>query len=93
MAKKSEVFEHYQAFEAWLNTQYNVRIEKLQSDQGQYLSGEFSDHLNYDPNMMWLIPEVLNQAYHTEICWEVTATHLYIQHGHGHYNGCGINRN
>ena len=46
MAKKSEVFEHYQAFEAWLNTQYNVQIKKLRSDRGgEYLSGEFSNHL------------------------------------------------
>ena len=46
MAKESELFEHYQAFEAWLKTQHNVQIKKLRSDQGgEYLSGEFSDHL------------------------------------------------
>ena len=46
MAKKSEVFEHYLAFEAWLKTQHNARIKKLRSDRGgEYLSGEFSEHL------------------------------------------------
>ncbi len=46
MAKKSKIFEHYQAFEAWLKTQYNIQIKKLRSDWGgEYLSGEFSDHL------------------------------------------------
>jgi hypothetical protein len=46
LAKKSEVFASYLAFEAWLSTQYNVRIKKLRSDRGgEYLTGEFSDHL------------------------------------------------
>ena len=46
LAKKSEVFESYLTFEAWLSTQYNVRIKKLWSDQGgEYLTGEFSEHL------------------------------------------------
>jgi hypothetical protein len=46
MAKKSETFENYLAFEAWLKTQHNVQIKMLRSDRGgEYLSSEFSAHL------------------------------------------------
>jgi hypothetical protein len=43
---KDESFNFYQIYEAWLSTQYNVRIKCLNSDRGgEYLSKEFSDHL------------------------------------------------
>jgi hypothetical protein len=46
MAKKSETFENYLTFEAWLKTQHNVQIRMLRSDRGgEYLSSEFSAHL------------------------------------------------
>jgi len=34
MRTKDEAFEHYKAFEAWLKTQYNVRVKVLHSDRG-----------------------------------------------------------
>jgi hypothetical protein len=46
MAKKSETFENYLAFETWLKTQHNIQIKMLRSNRGgEYLSGEFSAHL------------------------------------------------
>jgi len=46
MSKKSETFENYLAFKAWLKTQHNAQIRMLRSDRGgEYLSGEFSAHL------------------------------------------------
>jgi hypothetical protein len=45
-SKKSETFESYKEFEAWLKTQHGVQIRKLRSDRGgEYLSGEFETHL------------------------------------------------
>jgi hypothetical protein len=43
---KDETFDFYRIYEAWLCTQYNVRIKCLNSDRGgEYLLKEFSDHL------------------------------------------------
>ena len=43
---KDETFRSYLKYEAWLSTQYNIRIKCLNSDRGgEYLSKEFSDHL------------------------------------------------
>ena len=43
---KDETFESYLRYEAWLSTQFDVRIKCLNSDRGgEYLSKEFSDHL------------------------------------------------
>jgi hypothetical protein len=43
---KDETFGSYCVYEAWLLTQYNVRIKCLNSDRGgEYLLKEFSDHL------------------------------------------------
>jgi transposase InsO family protein len=43
---KDEAFASYRIYEAWLLTQYNVKIKCLNSDRGgEYLSTEFSDHL------------------------------------------------
>ena len=43
---KDEAFESYCIYEAWLSTQYNVRIKCLNSDRGgEYMSDEFSAHL------------------------------------------------
>ena len=44
--KKDETFVSYQAYEAWLFTQYNVRIKCLHSDRGrEYLDDNFVKHL------------------------------------------------
>ena len=46
LRSKDEAFESYRIYEAWLSTQYGVRIKCLNSDRGgEYLSEEFSDHL------------------------------------------------
>ena len=43
---KDEAFSSYRVYEAWLATQYKVRIKCLNSDRGgEYMSKEFSDHL------------------------------------------------
>jgi hypothetical protein len=43
---KDEAFNSYRIYEAWLLTQYRVRIKCLNSDRGgEYLSQEFTDHL------------------------------------------------
>jgi transposase InsO family protein len=43
---KDETYRSYLNYEAWLSTQYNVRIKCLNSDRGgEYLLKEFSDHL------------------------------------------------
>ena len=46
MTHKSDVFAHYQAYEAWLQMQHRVKLKKLQTDcGGGYLSEEFTTHL------------------------------------------------
>ena len=43
---KDKTFDFYQAYEAWLFTQYKVKIKCLRSDQGgEYLDDDFSKHL------------------------------------------------
>jgi hypothetical protein len=43
---KSETFEAYKRFEAWVLTKFGVRIKTLCSDHGgEYLSDEFTEHL------------------------------------------------
>ena len=43
---KDETFDFYQAYEAWLFTQYKVRIKCLRSDRGgEYLDDDFVKHL------------------------------------------------
>ena len=43
---KDEAFEFYCIYEAWLSTQYGIRIKCLNSDRGgEYMSDEFSAHL------------------------------------------------
>jgi Reverse transcriptase (RNA-dependent DNA polymerase)/gag-polypeptide of LTR copia-type/GAG-pre-integrase domain len=46
LRSKDEAFEWYKIFEAWLSTQYRIRIRCLNSDRGgEFMSDEFSDHL------------------------------------------------
>jgi len=43
---KSEAFDSYCSFKAWLQTQHNHPIKKFHTDRGgEYLSNEFSNHL------------------------------------------------
>ena len=43
---KSDTFDSYQAFEAWLSTQFNTKVKRLRSDRGgEYLSMEFTKYL------------------------------------------------
>jgi len=43
---KSEMFESYKTYKAWLQTQHDTRVKRLRSDcGGEYLSDEFSQHL------------------------------------------------
>jgi transposase InsO family protein len=43
---KSNTFESYKTYEAWLQTQHNAKVKRLRSDRGgEYLSDEFSKHL------------------------------------------------
>ena len=43
---KSDTFDSYQAFEAWLLTQFNIKVKHLRSDRGgEYLSAEFTKYL------------------------------------------------
>ena len=43
---KSDMFDSYQAFEAWLSTQFNTKVKCLRSDRGgEYLSAEFTKYL------------------------------------------------
>ena len=43
---KSDTFDSYQAYEAWLSTQHNTKIKHLQSDHGgEYMSEEFTKYL------------------------------------------------
>ena len=42
----SDTFDSYQAFEAWLSTQFNTKVKRLHSDHGgEYLSAEFMKYL------------------------------------------------
>ena len=43
---KSDTFDSYQAYEAWLSTQFSAKIKCLRSDRGgEYLSAEFTNYL------------------------------------------------
>lgn len=43
---KSEAFDAFKAFEAWLETHHGQRIKYLNTDQGgEYVSDEFKAHL------------------------------------------------
>ena len=43
---KSDTFDSYQAFKAWLSTQFNTKVKHLRSDcGGEYLSAEFTKYL------------------------------------------------
>ena len=43
---KSDTFDSYQAYEAWLSTQHDTKIKHLQSDHGgEYMSKEFTKYL------------------------------------------------
>ena len=45
MCRKSEVFENYKNYEAWLTTQFGTGIRVFQSDKGgEYTSTEFRQH-------------------------------------------------
>lgn len=46
LRKKSEMFESFQAFEAWLENHLRARVKFLNTDRGgEYLSEEFKTHL------------------------------------------------
>ena len=46
MARKSETFNSYKQYEAWVETQHGAKIKRLQTDcGGEYLSEEFTSHL------------------------------------------------
>ncbi|CDO78107.1 hypothetical protein BN946_scf184638.g3 [Trametes cinnabarina] len=46
MRQKSEVFELFKAFEAWLESHYGVHVKYLNTDRGgKYLSDDFKAHL------------------------------------------------
>ena len=52
---KDETFDQYQAYEAWLKTQYGVTIKVFHSDQGgEFMSDEFSKHLHKAGTIHWL---------------------------------------
>ena len=43
---KSDTFDSYQAYEAWLSTQHDTKIKRLRSDcGGEYMSEEFTKYL------------------------------------------------
>ena len=43
---KSDTFDSYQAYEAWLSTQFSAKIKRLCLDHsGEYLSAEFTNYL------------------------------------------------
>ena len=43
---KSDTFDSYQAYEAWLSTQFDTKIKRLRSDRGgEYMSNEFTKYL------------------------------------------------
>ena len=43
---KSDTFDSYQTYEAWLSNQFNAKIKCLRSDRGgEYLSAEFTKYL------------------------------------------------
>ena len=43
---KSDTFDSYLAYEAWLSTQHNTKIKRLRSDRGgEYMSEEFTKYL------------------------------------------------
>jgi hypothetical protein len=45
MRRKSETFDNYKGYEAWLKTQFDVNIKNFQSDKGgEYTSKEFLQH-------------------------------------------------
>ena len=46
LSHKSDVFDAYCKFEAWLKTQYGISIKALRSDRGgEYMSNKFTQHL------------------------------------------------
>ena len=46
MARKSETFNSYKQYEAWVEMQHGVKIKCLQTNHGgEYLSEEFTNHL------------------------------------------------
>ena len=43
---KSDTFDSYQAYKAWLSTQFSAKIKRLHSDHSrEYLSAEFTNYL------------------------------------------------
>ena len=43
---KSDTFDSYQAFKAWLSTQFHTKVKCLRSDHGgEYLSAKFTKYL------------------------------------------------
>ena len=45
MRRKSDTFDNYKGYEAWLKTQFDVNIKCFQSDKGgEYTSNEFLQH-------------------------------------------------
>ena len=52
---KSDMFDSYQAFEAWLLTQFNTKVKHLRSDHsGEYLSAEFTKYLKSKGTERWM---------------------------------------
>ena len=46
MQTKYKAFDHFKSFEAWLETQYGISINKLHLDQGgEFMDGDFSLHV------------------------------------------------
>jgi transposase InsO family protein len=46
MAKKSDAFSCYKQYEAWIETQHDAKIKRLQTDRGgEYLSEAFTARL------------------------------------------------
>ena len=52
---KSDMFDSYQAFKAWLSTQFNTKVKLLCSDHGgEYLSAKFTKYLKLKGTEHWV---------------------------------------
>ena len=83
---KSDTFDSYQAFEAWLSTQFNIKVKHLRSDHGgEYLSTEFTKYLKSKGTERWVT--VHNTPEHNGVAERLNRTLAEWVHAMMHASG------
>jgi hypothetical protein len=80
LKSKDEVLSYYKVFEAWLETQFRVKIKALMSDHGgEYLGNAFTMHLD-SKGTTWLLTVHDSPASNgiAECCNSVIAEHIPV---------------